>query len=343
MKTANLTFMFLLLGWVTMFAQIQKGSTYLAPIQLNHGAFGVAGDKISVNLETGDGSDVFNADIMLPIGYTLSKNLLLWGALGINHSQVSGTEDSEMDLQLNARVYANPGAKNDHFFVEVGGRSYFNLEDIGNKPLWGYKAMIGLTHFLAPSVALEVMAGHQQFEDEGYFGVNSGFAIFLNKDQKNTTEPAESPLQKGTWMLGHGLLNINFLADDNRAFSLSPNISYFLNPNLAAGFSLNYNNVNLGESDISISNWIIEPQVRYYISNKPKMGFFVTAGGGTNIMSMNWGESKDSESEYFWGAGLGLNSFIGQAFALEFGPNIRNYPNLKTNRIGFDFGIKMFL
>lgn len=341
MKTANLTFMFFLLGWATMFAQIQKGTIYLAPVQLRAGAFGTADDKLSANVQGDHGTYTYTFALLPTYGYALTDHLTLWGAAKLANTSVSSTSFTQMDAQLNARFYVNPAAKNNHLFAEAGGRTYLEFEN-DNKPLWGYQAMIGLTHFIDPGVALELSAGHQQMEKQGNFVVNSGFAIYLNR-QSDPEQDLETPIQKGTFVLGNGLLNLNFLADDNRVMALSPHLSYFLSNRFSAGLSLNYQNVNLGEGDFRVANWVIEPQFRYYLMAKNRAGIYASMGGGANITQMSFNESNSTSSDYFYGAGLGVDAFISRRVALEFGPNLRHYPELKLIRVGLDMGVRMFL
>lgn len=81
MKTANFTFIFLLFGWSTIFAQIQKGNTYLAPLQLKGGAFGLADDKLTANVQMNTetkGNNTYNFAILPTYGAALTDNLLLW-------------------------------------------------------------------------------------------------------------------------------------------------------------------------------------------------------------------------------------------------------------------------
>lgn len=342
MKQANLIFVFFLFGWATMFAQIKKGSIYLAPVQLNAGGFGTADDKVSANVQGEEGTYTYTFALLPTFGYAFTDNLSLWGAAKLSNTSVSSTSFTRMEAQLNARFYLNPAAKNDHFFVEAGGRTYLEFEN-DSEPLWGYQAMLGLTHFIDPAVALELSAGHQQMEKEGNFVVNSGLAIYLNRATEGEQNMQETPIQKGTLVLGNGLFNLNFLADDNRALSLSPHVSYFLGNRFAAGISLNYNNVNLGEGDFRVANWVLDPQFRYYLNTKNLYGIYASLGGGVNITSIKFNSINSTTYEYFYAGGLGVDAFISPKVALEFGPNLRHYPELNLVRVGLDMGIRMFL
>lgn len=344
MKTAKLLLIALLFGWSPIFAQIQKGSTYLAPLQLHAGAFGIADDKYTANWQTNseiDGSNTFYFAILPTYGYTLSNNFLIWTGGTLSNTRTGLDSNTDVDVVLNARFYLNPQSKNDHFFLEAGGRAF---QHIGSKldPYWGYKAKIGLTHFIRPDIALELTAGHEQFESEGNFAFTSGFVVFLNKEASVNNEAIVSPIQKGAVMIGNGLLNINFLADDNRAAVLTPHFSYFLMDKIAAGVSLNYANAHLGENG-DVTNWVIEPQVRYYWSKKPSTALFTTIGGGAKITKMKFGNFNIDESDFFYGAGFGLDAFLNSSFAFEFGPNLRHYPEMKQWRVGLDVGVRMFL
>ncbi len=341
MKQANLIFAFLLFGCSMLFAQIQKGSIYLAPVQLNAGAFGTADDKVSANVQGDEGNYTYTFALLPTYGYAFTDNLSLWGAAKLSNTSVSSTSFTRMEAQLNARFYLNPTAKNDHFFVEAGGRTYLEFEN-DSEPLWGYQAMLGLTHFIDPAVALEFSAGHQQMEKEGNFVVNSGLAIYLNR-QSDLGQDLGAPIQKGTLVLGNGLLNLNFLADNNKVMALSPHVSYFLSNRFAAGFTLNYNNMNLDEGDFRIANWVLEPQFRYYTNVKNNYGIYASLGGGANITNVKFNNNNTTSSDYFYGAGLGVDAFLSNRVALEFGPNLRHYPEMKLVRVGLDMGVRMFL
>lgn len=341
MKPLHLTLVCLLCACTSLFAQVQKGAIYLPPTQIFSGSFGIASDKFSANLLSKNDQSSLNLTFLTAGGYALSDHFLVWGVSAFSTSSVMATSYSRLGLSLNARYYLNPEATNSNFFIELGGNTDLELVPDGQKR-WGYQAALGLSHFISPSLALEVGAGRQQTGEQASFALYTGLAIYLNKE-RNAYLTSINPFRKGTWMLGTGLMKLRFpeVANQQRDLNLSPQVAYFVADRFAAGLSFNYNDSNL--EGVKSTYWTLEPHLRYYYRIRAKAGLFLTAGAGPYGSKIEQGDYTESQSGFFYGLGMGTNVLITPSLAVEVGPNFRHYTHSNLTRMGLDLGIRMFL
>ena len=345
MKTLHLTLVLLFFGCFSTFAQFQKGSIYLPPTQLYSGSFGIASNHLSASLQSEDSNPISNLTLVAAGGYAFNNQFILWGAgtLGSTSWNQTGSASS-INMQLHARYYPSPSSSGSNFFVELGGVSQLDFDGI-DRNLWGFQARAGLTHFISPSLALEIGAGPQQIDDLKSFTMYTGLAIYLNNEQSPALSTDRSPIQKGTWLFGTGITDLRILnvADSPTEILLSPQVAYCLSSRFAAGLTFNYRNIFLGGGNARSTSWSLEPQVRYYYFRHAKAAFFVSAGAGPYANKVVLENHTESESGAFYGLGLGGDIFIKPWLGLELGPNFRKYLGTDRTRLGWDLGFRVFL
>lgn len=114
---------------------------------------------------------------------------------------------------------------------------------------------------------------------------------------------ANAQTDSGTLLLGGG---ISFeTSDDIRIFRASPNVGIFIMNDVAAiaTFSL--------FSSKNTTSWAVGPTLRLYLFGSDK-GKFITQVG------VNFGGSKDTETDFGFEAGAGWAAFLNESIALDF-------------------------
>lgn len=133
------------------------------------------------------------------------------------------------------------------------------------------------------------------------------------------TVVSQAQTEKGTWLLGG---NISFTQQEDQSyFNLSPDLGYFIAPNVAVGIDAS---LNTGEG---YTSWAIGPFGRYYFTQntqgKPFAGLSFLVGGFT---------SADTYTGF--GAEAGYALFLNRSVALEFGLQYQRMEELDIIQAG---------
>jgi hypothetical protein len=156
---------------------------------------------------------------------------------------------------------------------------------------------------------------------------------------------AETPINKGSWLVG-GNLNFSMGESDFKfdEFNANPMVGYFVGKKLVFGISQSFNYSRSNVTGKWLGSYTLQPFARYYFNQK-KFTPFVEAAYGPE-----WWKGEftfGSESYRTKGTTLslrgavGANYFISKNVALE---SIINYnPTSSYSDINFNVGLQFFI
>jgi outer membrane protein W len=153
---------------------------------------------------------------------------------------------------------------------------------------------------------------------------------------------ASAQTEKGTWMVGANVANLNYgITQKDFSVSLNPQAGYFISNNVALGANLSLGIYAPDEGDTQTS-YFIGPFVRGYFGGTEKGKLFAQGNVGFGGVS----ESGESNSLTNLGAGLGYAYFITKNVGLETSLGY-NYTKPKDfdgqSNIGLNFGFQIYL
>ena len=364
-----LTISLLLLVSLSLHAQLQKGGKYFNSFSANFGGLGYQDyltnkaelGEVSLNLAPEPFYDQLNVVVSPTYGVFVSDHLLLGGSLVGGY--LSDFEDNGILVggAPFARYYFNPQAANTHFFSDLGvdffGGSFGGDFDY----VLGGNFSLGLTHFLGEGVAVDASLGLRDGDLQGTelplrIFASTSLSIYFQQGQWAGRKTTEAGFKAGSWMIGGSTSGFGWEPVENGDidFSIRPNVYYFIGDYLAvgAGIGFDFERVKLNSrQQITFTDVMLSPQIRYYLSETGSRHQWFVAGGAGFLIEENRFRSdfptgfpsEESFRSYELGLGFGVNTFLTPNVALELGPSLRYFSEDESYRVGFDIGLQYFI
>lgn len=336
--------------WVR--AQLQKGTWY---------ASGTGGVELPVaqglagfsTLTTQNSAEInlTGLSISPELGYFFSDHLLAGSRLAFSTAFGNDVVDvSGLAVAPFLRYYINPKAANNHFYANA----QLNIQVLGDNQALGAGVALGMTHFLAPGLGLDLSLAliepDFQIRRNTQLGLFTGLNVFLNPELKANRKQATSALQSGSLMIGGTAANaqLNILSPRTggssvRGINFSPNLLYFVNNRLGLGAALTLSSFGFADGNFSSTLLGLSPRVRYYFNTDRHRLLFVTGAYHYDWGKVRLDEEENEANVSRASLALGVNSFFTPNLALELAPNLNYNFEAETFRIGLDLGIQFFL
>jgi opacity protein-like surface antigen len=148
--------------------------------------------------------------------------------------------------------------------------------------------------------------------------------------------------QKGSHFVGGQFRLDNLFREGNDLFSigLSPDYAFFVFNNVALGARADLQYIRSGGDDLF--SFIGIPFVRYYIPGQSRTRFYLGAGVGGGIVSIE----GDTRGSFRWDVGPGVNFFVNEHVALEaelYYEGISREQSDYISSVGLRMGFQVFL
>ncbi len=358
----NKILIFLLLISSPLFAQIEKGNSY------------IWGTASANNLNFSSGSvytnNRFSPNLNLSYGKFIKDGLMIGASIGLtgsierikttlpNNSSTSSNDNLTSQIGLFARQYFKAIPRL-YPYAGAGLRFSTSQNTIDDKRIssgWAVlpQFQLGFNYLVSPRISV-VLGTTSSVFPIGFYGLEMGLNYSLKSQKLNSKVLAIEQTNTRNWLLGAGLFfsgnstNRSMQVASSYSSGLNVSVGRFVGNGLLVGLGIGVSTNNyISETPKLETNSLIisfQPFIKKYLSRNRQLSPYWSAGLSyeQQMTKNNNGSSTDIKNNiYGFDGGMGLAYFIGNNLILEAGLANVSYRSLafdgnKSNSVGGGF------